>query len=112
MVPWKYIIPIVAVVAVGFGASRIWGRMHEPQSVAYTQFVRALDGGRVASLSIEPGERITGRWRGLRAGSDGGDFQVVYPQLDASAMLARAEKVSVPVTFEAPPDHERTKLLL
>ena len=112
MVPWKHIIPVVALVAAGFGASALWGRIHRPQQVAYSQFVRELDGGRVASLSIQPGERITGRWRSARAGSQGAEFEVVYPQLDASSMLARAEKSSVPVSFDAPPDRERTKLLL
>ncbi len=111
VVPWKSIVAIVVVVAAAFAAPSVWGHFHHPEVVPYSRFVQALDGGRIASLAIQPGERITGRWRGSRPGVPGAEFEVVYPQMDASSMLARAEKVSVPVSFDAPPDVERTKLI-
>ena len=79
----------------------------------YTAFLTALGRGQVEVLSIQPGERITGQWRApaLRAGAPYG-FAVVYPQLDASGVLARAEKAGVSVSFDAPPDKERNKTLL
>ncbi|HEX9108333.1 MAG TPA: ATP-dependent metallopeptidase FtsH/Yme1/Tma family protein, partial [Longimicrobiales bacterium] len=113
MIPWKYIIPVVSILALALGATAVWDQLHRPQRLTYTQFVGALEGGQVATLNIQPGERIVGDWRSAadRTRAPYG-FEVVYPQTEVAPVMTRAEKAHVPVTFDAPPDHERNKTLL
>src|SRR5512135_135385 len=110
---WRYVLLLGALLGLALGATAVWDQLHRPEPLTYTQFATALDRGQIATLSIQPGERITGQWRAAsaRATSPYG-FTVVYPQLDASGVLARAEKAGVPVSFDAPPDKERNKTLL
>ncbi len=110
---WRYALPLLALLVLALAATAVWDQLHRPERLTYSRFAHALDRGEIASLSIEPGERITGQWRSAtaRAAAPYG-FAVVYPQTDASGVLARAEKAGVPVSFDAPPDHERNKALL
>jgi cell division protease FtsH len=67
-----------------------------PQQVSYSTLLSDLSRQRVASLQIEPGREIRGRWR-----SSGQDslFRVVYTSAAFDEVLRRAESVGVTVEF-------------
>ncbi|MGH7445420.1 MAG: ATP-dependent metallopeptidase FtsH/Yme1/Tma family protein [Longimicrobiales bacterium] len=78
----------VAVTMLSMRAARV-------DNLNYTELLAALDAGRVATLTIESGHRVTGTWRG--AAETG--FVTAFTQDDASALVARAEQAGVAVAF-------------
>ena len=95
---WKVLLPIAAIVsAVVFWPLR--SSIPEPPAVlTYTELVRAIDVGRVASMDIEPGYGVRGRWKTTTAKSSA-DFVVLYSAPDPSPLLLRAEARGVTVSF-------------
>jgi cell division protease FtsH len=97
---WKYIVPvalIAVVAAVGIPFALPGGV--QPQDLTYSQLVTAIEGGRVASLEIAPGDVVRGTYTGT-ATAAGTEFVTVYPAGLAEPLIARAEQHGVSVTFE------------
>ena len=51
--------------------------MPHPHRITYTELVRSLDAGKIASLDIDAGSSIEGRWKGTSA-TGKPDFQVIF----------------------------------
>ncbi|HET9986504.1 MAG TPA: AAA family ATPase [Longimicrobiales bacterium] len=113
MIRWKYVAPAALLLLLVFVGPGVWGRLHRLPTLTYTQLLQAMDAGRVADLTIQPGERILGQWTratgAARVRDEGYAFEVVFPQASADAVVARAERAGVPVSFAPPPDYERYK---
>ncbi len=95
LAPWLIAAAVILVLAGGFAAYRS-RRPPGPRSVSYSTLLSDLGARRVASLQIEPGREIRGRWR-----SHGQDslFRVVYTSAAFDEVLRRAEAVGVTVEF-------------
>jgi cell division protease FtsH len=97
---WKLIIPTLGVMAAALVAIVLLHReTPEPEAVGYTALVSALDAGRVAAITIRPGDAVRGRWVGSTAAADAHDFVTVYSVPDAGALAERAAGAGVAVTF-------------
>jgi cell division protease FtsH len=96
---WKTILPTAAVLAmVVIMAIMVTPKQPKPETLGYTELITALDAGRVASLTIRPGEDVRGRWKqGTAAASD--EFITVYPVAEAGALAERAASAGVAVHF-------------
>ena len=93
----KILFPILAIVA----AIYFWPLRSTipapPAQLTYTELVRSIDAGRVASMDIEPGYGVRGRWKtSVQAGAD---FIVLYTAADPAPLLTRAEQRGVTVSF-------------
>ncbi|HEX6560204.1 MAG TPA: AAA family ATPase [Longimicrobiales bacterium] len=94
---WKILVPALALLVV-IALLPVKPRMPVvPATLTYTQLVHALDAGRVASIEIEPGYGVRGRWRvGTQQAAD---FVVLYTAREVSPLLTRAERSGVAVSF-------------
>ncbi|MBI4408438.1 MAG: ATP-dependent zinc metalloprotease FtsH [Gemmatimonadetes bacterium] len=72
-----------------------------PQSLTYTELLRALETRRIAELTIEPGTGVRGIFAPARPATDA-RFEVVYPLTEADVLIERAEKSGAIVRFAAP----------
>ena len=79
------------------GATILGLRAARVQEIAYTELLAALDAGRVATLTIEAGSQVTGSWRADPEST----FATPFTQNDATALIARAERAGVQVSFAA-----------
>jgi cell division protease FtsH len=97
LLSWKFLVP-AAVMATTLALMLFRTNSNIPvATLTYTQLTRALDAGRVASLDVEPGFGVRGRWKtGAHTSSD---FVVLYTVDDMSPLLTRAEKAGVTVAF-------------
>ena len=95
LAPWLIVVVVMLVLAGGFAVHRSRQRP-TPRPLGYSTLLSDLAGRRVASLEIEPGREIRGRWR-----STGQDsvFRVVYTSAGFDEVLRRAEAVGVSVEF-------------
>jgi cell division protease FtsH len=94
---WKILLPIAAILSVlAFWPLR--STMPAPAAeLTYTELVRAIEAGRVGSMSIEPGYGVRGRW--TTSATDATDFIVLYTAADPAPLLQRAEQRGVTVSF-------------
>ena len=99
LLTWKLLVPALVLATAAIAIPFLMNRGPRLEPVAYTELTSAMDAGRVASLTIEPGRRITGDWTGASAPATSPDFSTVYPLSDADALLLRAEEARVPVSF-------------
>jgi cell division protease FtsH len=92
---WLIAVALATILIAGVVLHR-QGRSPAPQQVSYSTLLSDLSRQRVASLEIEPGREIRGRWR-----SSGQDslFRVVYTSAAFDEVLRRAESVGVTVEF-------------
>jgi len=67
-----------------------------PERIGYTELVTAIDQGRVASITIEPGKQVRGRW----ADTDSSGFVTVFPMVEAGPLAERAAAAGVAVEFD------------
>ncbi|HEX7117327.1 MAG TPA: ATP-dependent metallopeptidase FtsH/Yme1/Tma family protein [Longimicrobiales bacterium] len=95
----------------GLVAAFLASRNPAPRELPYSEFVRAVDAGRVAEVVVEPGTGLEGTWVD-GAASDAETFTVVYPEPETGTLVERLSDAGVRVSFEAPPDRERFKELL
>jgi cell division protease FtsH len=95
LAPWLIAGALVLALAGGFAVHRSRQRP-TPRPLSYSTLLSDLAGRRVASLEIEPGREIRGRWRS--AGQDS-LFRVVYTSPAFDEVLRRAETVDVSVEF-------------
>jgi cell division protease FtsH len=95
LAPWLIAAAVIVVFAAAY-AVRESQQAPDPRPVTYSTLLADLAGRRVASLEIEPGREIRGRWR-----STGQDslFRVVYTSAVFDEVLRRAEGVGVSVEF-------------
>lgn len=94
---WKVLLPIAAILAL-FALVPLGATLRTPvASLTYTQLVRAVDAGRVATLDVEPGHGVRGRWK--TSTHDAIDFTVLYTVADPAALVQRAERAGVVVSF-------------
>ena len=107
LINWKIVIPAVVLIGtLAFMLSRT-NTTAPIATLTYTQLTRALDAGRVATLDIEPGYGVRGRWKtGARTSTD---FVVLYTVDDMSPLLTRAEKTGVTVAFRPKGESEAYK---
>ena len=93
--PWFAAAALIVLLAVAYAVHES-RQPPDPRSVSYSTLLTDLAGRRVASLEIEPGHEIRGRWR-----STGQDslFRVVYTSAVFDEVLRRAEAVGVSVEF-------------
>lgn len=94
---WKILLPIATILLIlAFWPLR--STLPAPAAeLSYTELVRAIDAGRVASMSIEPGYGVRGRW--TTSAADAVDFIVLYTAADPAPLLQRAERRGVTVSF-------------
>jgi cell division protease FtsH len=85
----------VAATAVFFARQRV--DMPAPEPIGYTAFVEAIDAGRIATISIRPGQEISGRFRDATSAAP--DFVVAWPLDDVTAIADRAARAGVDVSF-------------
>ena len=80
----KILFPILAIVA----AIYFWPLRSTipapPAQLTYTELVRSIDAGRVASMDIEPGYGVRGRWK--TSVQSGADFIVLYTAADPAPL--------------------------
>lgn len=74
----------------------------EPRTLTYTELVNAVASGRIATLTIAPGDVIRGTWAGSSASAGEADFQTVYPIQNAETLVERAASAGVQVRFIRP----------
>ena len=94
---WKVLLPIAAaaliITLMPFGMST----RTPVAELTYTQLIRAIDAGRVATIDIEPGYGVRGRWKTSTHAVT--DFTVLYTAADPSPVLQHAEAAGVAVSF-------------
>src|SRR5438067_1682232 len=94
---WKFLLPAAAIALAVFLLSGRHVTHTPPATLTYTQLVRAVDAGRVASMSIEPGYGVHGRWKTSTVRS--ADFVVLYTAADIQPLVVRAEHAGVTISF-------------
>ena len=94
---WKILLPVATILLIlAFWPMR--STLPAPAAeLSYTELVRAIEAGRVASMSIEPGYGVRGRW--TTSAADAVDFIVLYTAADPGPLLQRAERRGVTVSF-------------
>ncbi len=100
---------IPLLLAVGGIAVRRAQQTTLPQVVSYSALVADLGLGRVASLEIDPGVEVRGRWRA--PGGHGGAFRAVYTSAAFDDLLRRADRAGVTVAFAERTSHDRMAAL-
>ena len=94
---WKVLIPTTALLlAVAYLPIPIQPKP-VPPSLTYSQLLSVLAGPHVASISIEPGVAVHGRWKNSLAPGD--HFVSAYPISQVESLIARAEQAGVKVSF-------------
>jgi cell division protease FtsH len=96
---WKFLFPMVLVLAAAAVAVPLLLRPPPPQDLGYSELVAAIDAGRVASLEIGAGDVVRGRYVGTTGGAHV-DFVTVHPGALSEQLVARAEQHGVAVTFQ------------
>ena len=98
---WQVLAPIVAVAAALLVLPLPVEQAPEPATVTYTQLLRMAAAGHVASLEIEPGVAVYGRWNTSVAPGD--HFSTPYPidNID-TALREQAERAGVTLSFRTP----------
>ncbi len=94
---WKFLLPIAAIIAVATLLPMALATRAPLAELTYTQLIRAIDAGRVASMDIEPGYGVRGRWK--TSARTVADFTVLYTAADPAPLLQRAERAGVTVSF-------------
>ena len=98
---WVWPLAVALTAAGGVLGFRWWRSLPPPAPVVgYSEFLRRLDAGGVASLTVVPGSELRGTWsRGVEGTSAGAPFRVVYPTEEVTPVLQRAERAATPVTL-------------
>ncbi|HET9441113.1 MAG TPA: AAA family ATPase [Longimicrobiales bacterium] len=97
LLSWKVLLPI-GVLLLAFALVPFGTKLRSPVAeLTYTELVRAIDAGRVASINIEPGYGVRGRWR--TSMHSNADFEVLYTVGDPAPLLQHAERAGVSVAF-------------
>ncbi|MBV9773167.1 MAG: AAA family ATPase, partial [Gemmatimonadetes bacterium] len=98
-------IGLFALLAIGVG---VWSLLPAPaarEEITYSDLLRRIDAGQVASITVVPGREIRGAWSAAHPATtalaqDG--FTVDFPLASVDGLAARAEKAHVEVSLEAP----------
>jgi cell division protease FtsH len=100
LIGWKPLLIIAALVVAGvLLVPVVFGRGGSPpETLTYSELVAVLDAGRVGTLTITPGQSLSGTWRSTEGGAK--DFVVVYPVEQAEALVERAAAGGAAVVFE------------
>ena len=96
-------IALAAVLA--YAGWRAWGYFRAPALpvIAYSELLSAIDGGRVRSITVRPGEDVRGRW--ATPTPAGPEFTVAYPVETVDGLTQRAQAAGVAITLAPPPSH-------
>src|SRR5688572_15822810 len=76
--------------------------------IAYSELLPAIDAGRVASITVRPGEDVRGRWSASGAEA-GHEFTVAYPVETVDGLTQHAQANGVAITLAPPPSHTRVR---
>ncbi|HEX7050297.1 MAG TPA: ATP-dependent metallopeptidase FtsH/Yme1/Tma family protein [Longimicrobiales bacterium] len=107
---WVIALASVVVIAAGLAVPMLDSPRTPPHQWTYTELLTGIEHGRVAELTIYPGEAIRGRL--TDDDTAGSEFEVVYPIARADALLERAVAAGVPVRFAPAPHRDRYKEML
>jgi cell division protease FtsH len=94
---WQVSLPLVLLAAGVFILPLPVEQVSEPADVTYTQLLRMIEAGHVASISIRQGEGVQGRWKTSVASGD--HFKTPYPVSQIEALVERADRAGVAVSF-------------
>jgi cell division protease FtsH len=90
---------IALVVAAAIAVPFLWPNGPEPKTINYTELMAEVEQGRVATLTIVPGDVIRGTFKGSATPEGHADFVTVFPMETADALVASATSASVQVDF-------------
>ena len=97
LLSWKFLLPITAITLLSVLLPMTIKPRAPLAELTYTELVRAIDAGTIASMDIEPGYGVRGRWKtSTRAVAD---FTVLYTAADLAPLLQRAEHAGITVSF-------------
>jgi cell division protease FtsH len=101
---WVIFAVLLAVAATALLAFTVAER-HQPQEISYTEMLRAVENGQVASLTVRPGQDVRGAWRAgsapAAADVDRG-FVASYPLQSVDEITTRAQGAGVEVVLQSP----------
>ena len=97
---WKILVPAAALLLAAVILPLPAPHTQPASSVSYSALLRMLTAGHVASLTIEPGVGVHGRWTTSRAPGD--HFTTVYPVTEIESLVARAEAANIQVELRDP----------
>jgi cell division protease FtsH len=104
-----------ALLGLGFGTWWVIADRSVPEEISYSELLRAIDGARVESITVRPGQDVRGHWAvapSAAVHNRGGEFVAAYPLNDIEEIVSRAEVAGVGVTLQSPPNPERFKEIL
>jgi cell division protease FtsH len=107
---WKFSVPAALLLVAVLMLPLFLSRGAAPESLTYSELIRAIDGGRVAALTVTPGQDIRGEWI-APAGAEAANFVVVYPVESADALVERAAAAGIAVDFQRVNRRRYTELL-
>lgn len=97
LLTWKFLVPVAALL-LAFALIPTRTRVKPTYAtLTYSQLVQVLDAGRVASMDIEPGYGVRGRWK--TGAQNAPDFLVLYTATEISPLLTRADRAKTSVAF-------------
>jgi len=96
---WKIVFTITVVALALLAIPLASDKPPKPVSIDYTQLVQAIDAGRIASLTFDPGRSVSGKFHSSR--NPGDDFVSVFPVNQVEGLLERAERAKIDISFEA-----------
>ncbi len=97
LLTWRFLLPTALLVLAAALLPLRGSVPGAPATLTYTELVRALDAGRIATLEVEPGYGVRGAWR--TSARRGVDFVVLYTASDVTPLLTRAERSGTTLTF-------------
>jgi cell division protease FtsH len=96
----SWFIAVIIAALIGLAAWATWlPGQTSAREIGYTQLIEAIEEDRVASLAIEPGASVRGRFA---EDAGGGEFRVNYPVPDAGPLAERAAGAGIAVEFTGP----------
>jgi cell division protease FtsH len=94
---WKLLVPTAALLLAVAYLPIPLEPPASPPSLTYSQLMRVMAGTHVASITIEPGVAVHGRWKNSLAPGD--HFISAYPIKEVDALVASAERAGIAVDF-------------
>src|SRR5688572_15023760 len=97
---WKVLTPTVVLLAAALVFPLPQSARPQAATLGYSDLLRVLSAGHVASVTIEPGVGVTGRWKTSAAA--GAHFTTSYPIVEIESLVNRAERGGVTVELHDP----------
>ncbi|HEX9939207.1 MAG TPA: AAA family ATPase [Longimicrobium sp.] len=103
----RVILGIAVLVTLALTGLKAYERFRAPglPVLSYSGLIGAIDGGRVHSVTVRPGEDVRGTWRDAGAKAGEFDFTVAYPVSTVDALAQHAQAHGVALTLAPAPSH-------